>query len=261
MRTVGQARPAPCEPVDRRLEQRWRGRQEDRDAVARIADRLGAAARSPPGSVMSSGDIMEPRRGTSPPCLPPIETGGRCSCSAASARSRKRILVQLGPRRSDDPQVVRQKPVRVQPVKRWKAACAARGRRSRRTSGGWIPSRPCARLLQRAARLRKGRMNARTLHTGCREGVAVGVEIAQVAPARLLAEPGDQDQRQHRRHHDHQRNECRAAAPARRSRAIARSFRPPWCRRRPPPSSGRGCAAGSFRRRKAEASRSARWCR
>src|SRR5687768_12831027 len=45
-RRAGEARGG--EPVDGRLEQRWRGRKEDGDAARRVADRLGQPGESGP---------------------------------------------------------------------------------------------------------------------------------------------------------------------------------------------------------------------
>ena len=58
-RRAGEARAG--EPVDGRLEQRRRGREEDRDAVARIADRFGEP-REAGRLVDVERDIMEPRQ-------------------------------------------------------------------------------------------------------------------------------------------------------------------------------------------------------
>src|SRR4051812_35464079 len=57
-RRAGQAR--SLKPVDRRLEQRWRGRQEDRDAVAWVANRLSQALK--PGRIVDvERHVMEAR--------------------------------------------------------------------------------------------------------------------------------------------------------------------------------------------------------
>ena len=155
---AGQARPR--QPVDRRLEQRWRGRQEDGDAVARIADR--------PGQPLEAAGIVDVERNIMEPAEEPlrnprlIETRRQMFLQRRVGAVAERILVEIGPRRSDDPQVVRQKPIRVQPVERWKehAPGEVAGRAEHQESGHLLDH---ACLLQRGGALRKGRRNARTL--------------------------------------------------------------------------------------------------
>ena len=61
MRTVGQAEPGRLKPVDGWLEQGGRGRQEDRDAVRRVADRF-CKPLEPGGIVDVERHIMKPRQ-------------------------------------------------------------------------------------------------------------------------------------------------------------------------------------------------------
>ena len=260
MRTVGQARPAAASPsivglnsdgaVDRKIATPWHG-----------SPIVSASRSKPAGIVDVERDVMEPARNRSRDPLPGRSRPADARCSAASARSRKAASSSSVRAVPTILKLVRQQPVGVQPVERRQQhpprKVASRAEQQQR--GNLLDH---ARLLQKCARRRKGRnVYADRYMPGRREGVAVGVEIAQVAAARLLAEPGDEDQRDDRRHDDDQRDDAPAPAPAPGSRATARTFRRPWCRPRPCRWCGRGCAAGSFPPHRAAASRSARWCR
>ena len=86
--------PGRGEPVDRRLEQRRRGREENRDAVARIADRFGKPLETR-GIVDVERHVMQPRAGSAAAIPSWIEARRQMLLrSAASALLAKGLVIE-----------------------------------------------------------------------------------------------------------------------------------------------------------------------
>ena len=154
MRTVGQARPAPTSPsivglnsdgaVDRKIATPWHGSP------------IVSASRSKPARIV---DVERARNGAGEePLGDPflIEARRQMLLKRRVGALAEGLIVELGPRRADDPQIVGQQPIGVEPVERGKKHAPGKiaGRAEHQEGGGLLDH---ARLLQRGRRLRKGR--------------------------------------------------------------------------------------------------------
>ncbi len=142
-RRAGQ--PRGFEPVDGRLEQGRRGRQENRDPVARVADRLGEIL-EPVRMIDVERHIMEPRQEAAGHARAVESVRQMFAKRLIGARS-KSSIIELGPRSPDHPKLRRAATHRHRGRKAKARACAAQGRRSPQTSPAWKSGQPWRRAI------------------------------------------------------------------------------------------------------------------
>ena len=110
------------QPIDRRLEQGWRGRKEYRDPVAGIADRLR--------QLRKAMLVIDVERDVAQPLQEPVrdvlrkEALGEMLFERLQGLVAKARVVQLGSSRADDPQMVWKQAVGIEAVERRKEHAA-----------------------------------------------------------------------------------------------------------------------------------------